>query len=53
MADHAADLLDMEVRAATLLRGARELPAGPERDSLLEELKEFIARLAALQAKGK
>jgi hypothetical protein len=53
MADHAADLLDLEVRAARLLRVARELPAGPERDSLIEELKEFTARLSALKAKGK
>jgi hypothetical protein len=43
MGDCAADLLDMEVRVARLLKGARELPAGPELDSLLEEVKEFTA----------
>jgi hypothetical protein len=53
MDNRAADLLDMEVRVAMLLKGALELPAGPERDSLLEEIKEFSARLSALKAKGK
>ena len=53
MNNHAADLLDMEVRVARLLKGARELPVGPARVSLLEELKEFTARLSALKATGK
>jgi len=41
------------MRVARLWKSARELPAEPERDSLLEEVKEFTARLSALKAKGK
>jgi hypothetical protein len=53
MHNHAADLLDVEERVARLLKGAPEIPAGPERDSLLEELREFTARLSALKARAK
>jgi hypothetical protein len=53
MDNRAADLLDMEERVARLLKDTLELPAGRERDSLLEEIKQFTARLEALKAKGK
>jgi hypothetical protein len=40
-------------RAAGLLHEVHELPPGPERDSLLQEIEEVIARLAALKTKAK
>jgi hypothetical protein len=42
----------IEERAAGLLREVRELPPGPERDSLLYELEKIIAGIAALKTKG-
>jgi hypothetical protein len=45
--------LIIEERAAGLLCEARELPLGPERDSILEEIEKVIAGLAALKTKAK
>jgi hypothetical protein len=48
MADRAKDLQDMEDRVAKLLLGANDLPPGPERQDLLDEIEKFIARLSEL-----
>ena len=40
-------------RAARLLREVRELPPGPTRDSLLEEIEQIIAGFPALKTKDK
>jgi hypothetical protein len=51
MGDRAADLLDLEKRAARLLQSARDLPSGPERQGFIEEIEQFITRVSALKAK--
>ena len=51
--DYAEELQDMEERAARLLEGAHGLPPGPERHGLIEEVRQFKARLSALKAKSK
>lgn len=40
-------------RAAGLLHEVRQLPPGPERDSILEEIDKVIAGLAALKTKAR
>jgi len=51
--DRAADLLDLEKRAASLLQSARDLPPGPERQGFIEEIQQFITHLSALKANSK
>jgi hypothetical protein len=53
MGDRAADLLDLEKRAASLLQSARDLPPGPERQGFIEEIQQFITHLSALKANSK
>ena len=43
----------LEERASMLLREARQLPPGPERDGFLDEIQQYIARLSTLKANGK
>jgi hypothetical protein len=42
---------DLEQIAAKLLRSARKLPRGPERQNILKEITSFRVRIAALKAK--
>jgi hypothetical protein len=44
---------DLEQIAAQLLRSARKLPHGPERQNILKEIGRFRVRIAALKAKTK
>jgi hypothetical protein len=44
----AARLQELEEIAAKLLATARKLPAGPDRDKVLQEIGRFHAQIAAL-----
>ena len=44
---------DLEEIAAKLLQAARKLPLGPDRQSILKEIREFRVRITALKAKAK
>ena len=44
---------DLEEIAAKLLQAARKLPPGPDRQSILKEIRKFRARITALMAKAK
>jgi hypothetical protein len=44
-------LQELEEMAVTLEATARELPQGPSRDHLLQDIARFRAKLAALQAR--
>ena len=44
---------DLEEIAAKLLKTARKLPAGPDRQSILKEIGQFRVRIAALKDKAK
>ena len=42
---------DLEQTASKLLRSARKLPRGPERQNILKEITSFRVRIAALKAR--
>jgi hypothetical protein len=44
---------DLEQMAAKLLRSARKLPRGPERQNIVKKITSFRVRIAALSAKTK
>jgi len=44
---------DLEEIAAKLLQATRKLPPGPDRQSILKEIRKFRARITALMAKAK
>jgi hypothetical protein len=50
MLHRAKELQDLEDRVVKVLTGANELPPGPERQELLDDIKKFIARLSKLKA---
>lgn len=50
MPDRFKVLQDLEDRVVKVLVGANELSPGPEREALLDDIKRFIARRAALKA---
>jgi hypothetical protein len=49
MPDQVKDLQDLEDRVAKVLLGTNQLPPGPERQELLDDIKRFIARLSKLK----
>jgi hypothetical protein len=48
----AARLQELQEMAAKLLATARELPPGPDRHNILQEIGRFRAQIAALQGAG-
>jgi len=46
-----SDVRELAKRAARLEAAARELPMGPGRDDLLQDVAKFRAQLAALKAR--
>jgi hypothetical protein len=48
----AKDLQDLEDRVAKALVDANELPPGPEREELLDDIKRFVSRLSELKMFG-
>ena len=47
------EMQQLEAMAAKLLESARQLPTGPVRRDILEEVGKFGGRIAALKAQGK